>query len=143
MMGAGVESIAKELDMQIQDTLTKEKFGVEEDGTKMLLTGDSGTIKRYYPNTLRSKIGNGDFVDITTSIGSVLIRSSIANKVREELDAQRIEYERRDDTTLKDDKGRIISVEHLVFQYFDDEKKAREIEEEIDEMDQDLIAHSQ
>ena len=129
--------------MWIQDTLTKEKFIVEEDGNKMMLTSTTGTVKRLYPNALRSKISSGDFVDITTGLGSMLIRSTIGYKVRAELDEQRIEYERKDDTTLLDDRGKVIPVEHLVFQYHADEQKAREIEEEIDEMDQDLMAHSQ
>ena len=129
--------------MNIQDTITKEKFTVKQDGSKKILTGDAGTVKRLYPNALRSKISSGDFVDITTGLGSMLIRSSLAGMVRVELDAQRIEYERRADTTLLDDRGKVVPVEHLVFQCFPDEQKAREIEEEIDGMDQDLMAHSQ
>ena len=40
---------------QVIDKITRELFSVEEDGSKLLLTGDKGTVRRLYPNAHRSR----------------------------------------------------------------------------------------
>lgn len=64
------------LNQKLQD-IRGEEFTVVEDGNKMTLEGNRGTIKRLYLNTLKSKIADGAYHIITGyegcySLGEIL-----------------------------------------------------------------------
>lgn len=47
---------------KVQDAITREIFTIEDDGNKLRLVGDKGSIKRLYSNTFRSKIADGTYI---------------------------------------------------------------------------------